>query len=77
MRITVRLFAIGATGNSEKTLTLADSSTVADALNSLDIGDAEAYLTMLGEASIPISERATHVLSDGDIMTVFPPIKGG
>ena len=77
MQITVRLFAIGAAGNSEQALTLADASTVADALGSLDIGDAEAYLTLLGEASIPMAERTAHVLKDGDIMTVFPPIKGG
>ena len=77
MDIKVRLFAIGASGNSERTLTLDDGASVADALNNLNIGDAEAYLTLLGEASVPMAERGECNIKDGDVLTVFPPIKGG
>jgi len=77
MQITVRLFAIAADANTEEPLALADGATVADALAGLDIGGGEAYLTLINETSVPMVERAARVLNDGDMLTVFPPIKGG
>ncbi|MHA1598666.1 MAG: hypothetical protein ACTSV1_08085, partial [Alphaproteobacteria bacterium] len=59
MQVTARLFAIGSAGNHERTLTLGEGASLADALDALDIGTAEAYLTLLGEASVPTADRPT------------------
>ncbi len=56
---------------------VADGLTVNQALQSLALPDGANYLTLVNEDSVPASERHARRLRDGDLLTVFSPIKGG
>lgn len=58
-------------------LNLIEGSNLDAALEALGLGDNNSYLTLLNDASIPISLRTATVLADGDTLTLFSPIKGG
>lgn len=83
MNITVKLVSLdpfspnGFDANGVGRLTMPAGACVQDVIDGLRLPGDEAYMTMVNETSIPISERDAHVLEEGDEVTIFPPIKGG
>ncbi len=83
MKIAVRLVAYvgdaipNIDDNGEGEIELPDGATVADALDHLDVAAAEMYMTLVNDAVVRPSVQDEAVLTDGDELTVFPPIKGG
>ncbi len=78
MRISVELIAVrsplvGSGGDLE----IEDGATLARALESLALPGGESYMTIVNGASIGPDDRDGATLSEGDAVTVFPPIKGG
>ena len=56
---------------------VADGLTVDQALASLNLPAGAPYLTLVNEESIPTGNRPSRALQEGDLLTVFSPIKGG
>lgn len=56
---------------------LPEGTTVADLLVRLDLPKEETYAVLRNDLPVGIDERPVSRLSDGDKVTVFPPIKGG
>ncbi len=50
---------------------------VADALSQLGLARPDSHATLLNDETVPAGRRAETALKAGDILTVFPPIKGG
>ena len=79
MKITVKMVAIRppAPANSERVLELPNGAVVVDALSRLGLARPDSHATLLNDESVPAGRRAETPLKAGDILTVFPPIKGG
>ncbi len=56
---------------------LGDGARLTDALVKIDLAEDTTYMTLVNEASVPSSQRASTPLEDGDTVTIFSPIKGG
>ena len=54
-----------------------DGGTLADAMKMVGLVAGEPYMTMVNGNPVPLENRDTKVLSDGDQVVVFPPIEGG
>ena len=79
MKITVKTVALRppAPPNAERVIELPDGAVVADALSLLGMARPDSHATLLNDESVPAGVRAETALKAGDILTVFPPIKGG
>ncbi len=78
MRISVELIAVRSPLVGEGgALDVDDGATVAQALERLALPGGESYMTIVNGASIGPDDRDGATLSEGDAVTVFPPIKGG
>ncbi len=61
----------------EGELQLREGAGLLEALRELGVSEDSPVLTLVNEASVPVSERGKITLSDGDTLTLFSPIKGG
>jgi sulfur carrier protein ThiS len=83
MKIRLKLIAVEAAGlpppdsDGLATMQIADGSTVRQALQSLGLPDDGTYLTLVNGDSVPVATRNERCLRQGDLLTVFRPIKGG
>jgi len=79
VKITVKTVAIRppAPPNAERVIELPDGAVVADALSQLGLARPNSHATLLNDETIPAGRRGETALKAGDILTVFPPIKGG
>ncbi len=79
MKITVKTVAIRppAPPNAERVIELPDGAVVANALAMLGLARPDSHATLLNDETVPAGKRAETALKAGDILTVFPPIKGG
>ena len=81
--VTLRFFASAraATGREEQSLTLADGSTIADALALLTAAPGEPLEHVLARCSFLVDAVSTTdqqlILSDGNQIDVMPPFAGG
>lgn len=73
--VALKLDNFPADGKAE--LNLEEGADVAQALDALGLVQSGSFMTLVNDMSIPRSERAATVLADGDILTLFSPIKGG
>jgi len=74
MNITLRLFAsLQQFGPEEQVLTVADNSSVADVITTLKIPDNIPKLRIVNGVHV----NADHILKEGDVLALFPPIAGG
>jgi sulfur carrier protein ThiS len=62
-------------GNDQ--LDLQDGASVSDAMKIIGMSEDHTFLTLLNDTSVPRTERDASLLKDGDILTLFSPIKGG
>ncbi len=83
MKIIVKLVSMdpfsppGFDSNGAGAVRIAEGSDINDVLKAIKLPSDDAYMAMLNEEAIPISERAGRLLSDGDEIIIFPAIKGG
>ena len=71
--IAVRSPLVGGGGD----LKIDDGATLSQALDRLDLPGGETYMTIVNDTAIGPGDRDGRALSEGDAVTVFPPIKGG
>jgi sulfur carrier protein ThiS len=58
-------------------LDVADGATATAAMAEIGLPMDEQYLVMLNGTVLPIADRTTTVLNEGDELGLFPPLKGG
>ncbi len=66
---------VGADGCS--VIDLPDGQAVDMALASFSLPSEETYLTLVNDESIPVDDRSARHLQEGDLLTIFSPLKGG
>lgn len=64
-------------GRDAVDLELPQDASPHDALAALSIPADGGYLLLVNEAIVPRARRDDHVLADGDILQILPPLKGG
>lgn len=84
MRITLKLFATltdylppDARRANQVPLDLPDGSTVAQAYEPFGLPAKLVHLVLVNGHYIAPEARPTHVLKDGDVLALWPPIAGG
>jgi len=78
MRITIKLVSLGGSrdgGNAEHTV--GEDFVLGDVPALVGLEHEESLAMLVNNMPVAPAERATHTLSEGDVVTVFPPIKGG
>lgn len=74
IKVEVRLFATFREGRDNKySLELPEGSTILDVLNILKINVEEVSIAFLNGTDGDVSRK----LSDGDVLSLFPPVGGG
>lgn len=74
MIVTVKLFATLREGRFQiKELDLQDRATVSDIAGQIGIAEKELALMLVNGRHVELD----HVLSDGDTLSLFPPVGGG
>lgn len=58
-------------------LDLAAGASVADAVRALGLAADDSMMTLVNGDAVPLGARTGHALAEGDVLTLFPPIKGG
>lgn len=58
-------------------LEIENGATLSQALDRLDLPGGETYMTIVNDTAVGPDDRDNRALSEGDAVTVFPPIKGG
>lgn len=84
MQITLKLFATltdylpdAARRDNLVQLTLAEGATVAQAYAPFSLPDKLVHLVLVNGRFIAPEHRASHVLVEGDVLAIWPPIAGG
>jgi len=83
MKIDVQLIAVEGTppagigADGAGTLELAEGTTLTQLLKRLDLPDEGGYAVLVGDTAVGEEARAGRALVEGELVTVFPPIKGG
>ncbi len=74
MEVEIRLFASFRNGRWKcKRLSYSDRTIISDILNSLEINNDEIGMILVNG----VYQNSEYVLSDGDILSIFPPVAGG
>ena len=63
--------------NATVQLSLPQGSTVNDALTKLNLTESNSHVTLLNDNPVPAKARGETPLRCSDILTIFPPLKGG
>lgn len=58
-------------------LEVAEAATPVDVMHQLGLPEDDFYLVILNDVVIPKTQRTTTILKAGDILGIFPPLKGG
>lgn len=58
-------------------LSVADGATIANIIEPFGLPDKLVHLVLVNGTYIAPEQRATHALSDGDVLAIWPPIAGG
>ena len=82
--ITLKLFATltdylppASKYTNEVTLDLPESSTIGDVITTYALPPKWVHLVLVNGVYIDPAKRASHVLKDGDVLAIWPPIAGG
>lgn len=63
--------------DDQMVLDVRKGATIIDVMAQLDLPEDEFYLIILNDVVSPKAARSNTVLSDGDELGIFPPLKGG
>lgn len=78
MKIDVRIVSMhGASAEGAGVRDVPEGYSVADMLTTLDLPPEDTYAVLVNDLPVAIEDREGELLSDGDKVTVFPPIRGG
>ena len=84
MRVTFKLFAslqdylpLEAKRNNALALDLDESATVQQIIERFALPQKLCRLVLIDGSYLPLAERATRVLKDGETLAIWPPIAGG
>jgi len=83
MKVRIKLYALLAkylpshAQKNEADLTVDDGQNVLAVLESLKLPEKQCHLVLVNGTYVAPSERAGHVLNDGDALAVWPPVAGG
>lgn len=69
--------ASGNTGGDSAAITLNDGASIADLFAALGLPEDRSCMSALNDEIVTKAQRATTILSDGDIVDVLPPLTGG
>ena len=58
-------------------LELPDGSSIAQVIELFRLPEKLVHLVLVNGVYVPPEQRLTHVLSDGDLLAIWPPIAGG
>lgn len=54
-----------------------DGASVADVMARLDVARETLTMTLVNDTAVRPALHDSHIMVDGDVLTVFPPIEGG
>jgi sulfur carrier protein ThiS len=84
MKITIKLYAslteyLPAQDRSDNRVTLdvAEGSTIAAVVEPFKLPHKLVHLVLVNGVFVPPERRLTHVLQEGDVLAIWPPIAGG
>lgn len=83
MKVTVKTsgllggFRASAAPNDGVEITLLPGTTVGGLLARIGLSGNDSYLVIVNDSTVARERRATHVLRDGDRVSIVPPLKGG
>jgi len=63
--------------DDEMMLTMPEGATTIDVMAHFNLPVDDFYLVILNDVVVPKAKRAAIVLSNGDELGIFPPLKGG
>jgi len=63
--------------DDQAVLDMPEGATIIDVMARLGLPEDDFYLVILNDVVCPKTTRSTTVLSDGDELGIFPPLKGG
>ena len=58
-------------------LELPEGSAVAQAIEPFHLPAKQVHLVLVNGSYVPPEQRLTHVLNEGDVLAIWPPIAGG
>ena len=83
MKVTIKLFALlgqylpdGAADNAAE-IEVADGATASDVIRRLNLPREYCHLVLVNGLYVAPADRDAGVLSDGDVLAVWPPVAGG
>jgi len=65
------------TDDDQAEIDMPEGATIIDVMARLGLPEDDFYLVILNDMVCPKTARSTTVLSDGDELGIFPPLKGG
>lgn len=78
MKITVKLISVGGSRDSgDSQHTVDDGFVLADVPILVGLEHEDSLAMLVNSMPVAVDQRPVHQLSEGDVVTVFPPIKGG
>lgn len=78
MKITVRLVSIGGSHiGGERVHEVCDGFRLGDIPTLVGLENEDSLAMLVNNMPVPPTGRDAHVLHDNDLVTVFPPIRGG
>jgi len=84
MRITFKLYASltvylpqAARRDNQVSLDLSDGATVGQVIAPLSMPPKLVHLVLVNGVYVQPEQRLTHVLTEGDVLAIWPPIAGG
>lgn len=58
-------------------MNLLEGATIGGVMTRLGLPGDQTYLVIVNDSTVPKDKRASHKLSDGDRISIVPPLKGG
>jgi sulfur carrier protein ThiS len=84
MKITLKLYAgltdylpADARGSNQLPMDLPDATPIAQVIEPLSLPQKMVHLVLVNGVYVAPEQRFTHVLKEGDVLAIWPPIAGG
>lgn len=83
MKVTVRTSGLlggrrqGSATAGETEMTLLDGTTLGGLMVRIGLSGNDNYLVLVNDATVARERRGSHVLRDGDRVSIVPPLRGG